>query len=260
MIKRLIVFLLIPILVQGSVPPLLAQEKPVEGKVSLMIQPFGAEIRVDGEFLGKSPLESLSLPAGEHELRIRYEGYQEFSTRITVEAGKSIILRGHLQSISSTESSLPTITLPVRIPPVLRAASQKRVYRLGALTLSGAALVGAGVFYYLGDRAGSDYSRAADNYAVALDACQATQNCSASTDLTRYKDQANSAKSDFYTYRNSYYASLGLTGLFLGVTGYLFVIQRSKSAPDRRFSLMPFAPASSSGTMEGIGISTNVRF
>lgn len=260
MIKRLIVFLLIPILIQGSVPPLLAQEKPAEGKVSLMIQPFGAEIRVDGELLGKSPLESLPLPAGEHELRIRYEGYQEFTTRITVEAGKSMTLRGHLQSLSSTESPSPTITLPVQIPPVIRAASQKRVYRLGALTLSGVALVGAGVFYYLGDRAGSDYSRAADNYAQARAACETTQNCYASTDLAKYKSQGNSAKSDFTHYRNGYYASLGLTGLFLGVTGYLFVIQRSKSTPDRRFSLMPFAPANSSGAMEGIGFSTNVRF
>jgi hypothetical protein len=260
MIKRLIVFLLIPILVQGSVPPLRAQEKPVEGKVSLMIQPFGAEIRVDGEFLGKSPLESLLLPAGEHELRIRYEGYQEFSTRITVEAGKSIILRGHLQSISSTESPLPTITLPVRIPPALRNASHKRVYRLGALGLSGAALVSAGVFYYLGDRAGSDYSRAADNYQAARGVCQATLNCYQSADLVKYKGQADGAKSDFYAYRNGYYVSLGLTGLFLGVTGYLFIIQRSKPVPDRRFSLMPFSPANSSGAMEGIGISTNVRF
>ncbi len=260
MIKRLIVFLLIPILIQGSVPPLLAQEKPAEGKVSLMIQPFGAEIRVDGELLGKSPLESLSLPAGEHELRIRYEGYQEFSTRIKVEAGKSIILRGHLQSLSSSESPLPTITLPVQIPPALRAASQKRVYRMGALTLSGAALIGAGVFYYLGDRASNNYSRNVDHYFSALNACEATQSCYGNADLTKYKGRASSSKNDFYAYRNGYYASLGLTGLFLGVTGYLFIIQRSKSVPDRQFSLIPFSPADSPGAMEGIGISTNVRF
>jgi hypothetical protein len=126
--------------------------------------------------------------------------------------------------------------------------------------LSGAALIGAGVFYYLGDRASNNYSRNVDHYFSALNACEATQSCYGNADLTKYKGRASSSKNDFYAYRNGYYASLGLTGLFLGVTGYLFVIQRSKSVPDRQFSLIPFSPADSPGAMEGIGISTKVRF
>lgn len=260
MIKRLISLLLVPVFIQGWVSPLWAQEKPAEGKVSLMIQPFGAEIRVDGKLLGNSPLESLPLPAGEHELRIRYEGYQEFSTRIKVEAGKSIILRGYLQSITSTESPQPTLVISVQIPPALRAASQKRAYRLGALALSGAALVSAGILYSLGSRAGDNYSMAVDNYTGVKNACEAAGSCSGNPDLDKYKNQASGARTDFNRYRDGYYTSLGVTGLFAGIAAYLYIIQRSKSAPSRPVSLAPFPQTGSSGGIEGMGISTNVRF
>lgn len=237
-----------------------AQEKPAEGKVSLMIQPFGAEIRVDGELLGKSPLESLPLPAGEHELRIRYEGYQEFSTRIKVEAGKSIMVRGHLQSINSTESPQPALVISVQIPSTLRMASQKRVYRLGALALSGAALLSAGILYSLGSRAGDDYSRAVDNYTGIKSACEAAGSCSGNPDLDKYKNQANGARTDFNHYRDGYYTSLAVTGLFAGIAACLYIIQRSQSSPSRSVGLTPFPQTGSTGEIEGMGISTNIRF
>lgn len=45
----------------------------------------GASVSVGGEVKGKSPLAEIELPAGEHRIAVRAEGYAEFSTAIRIE-------------------------------------------------------------------------------------------------------------------------------------------------------------------------------
>jgi len=45
----------------------------------------GATVLVGGEIRGRTPLEGIELPAGEHQIIIRADGYAEFSQRVEIE-------------------------------------------------------------------------------------------------------------------------------------------------------------------------------
>ena len=45
----------------------------------------GAEVSVDGEVVGTTPLQQLELAAGEHTLRLRKERYEDLETSVTIE-------------------------------------------------------------------------------------------------------------------------------------------------------------------------------
>ncbi len=45
----------------------------------------GAAVSADGEIKGKTPRVDIELPAGEHEISVRAEGYADFSTKIQIE-------------------------------------------------------------------------------------------------------------------------------------------------------------------------------
>jgi len=60
-----------------------------KGMAQLLIlpSPDGAQVIVDGEVLGASPL-TLTLPAGEHRIALSAAGYTPFSETVTLEAGR----------------------------------------------------------------------------------------------------------------------------------------------------------------------------
>jgi len=47
----------------------------------------GAEVRIDGELLGTTPLDPVELTPGEHEVSVRAERYAEFRTTVSIEGG-----------------------------------------------------------------------------------------------------------------------------------------------------------------------------
>jgi formylglycine-generating enzyme required for sulfatase activity len=56
------------------------------GSLSVSVRPeVGAEILVDGQSVGSTPLGPIELPAGEHELRVRAEDYRELSAKVLIE-------------------------------------------------------------------------------------------------------------------------------------------------------------------------------
>ena len=59
---------------------------PQEGVVLFTVEPADAELLVDGTAVGKVPVE-LKLPAVEHAIEIRKEGYDTFRTRMLPRAG-----------------------------------------------------------------------------------------------------------------------------------------------------------------------------
>ncbi len=63
-------------------------------KLTVKIQPDGAEVLIDGELLGSTPLESATLSAGPHELVIRKTNYEMYSRQIDAPAGQALLYSG----------------------------------------------------------------------------------------------------------------------------------------------------------------------
>ncbi len=74
------------------------KEKPAAqtGKVLVTSTPDGAEVSVDGEFMGNAPA-TLNLPAGKHSIRVKADGYKEWSRELSVLPGGSVSLTASLE-------------------------------------------------------------------------------------------------------------------------------------------------------------------
>lgn len=66
------------------------------GAVNVSSNPTGADIRVDGDFVGNSPA-SLKLVPGKHTITIKMAGYKDWSREITVQAGSEVQLTASLE-------------------------------------------------------------------------------------------------------------------------------------------------------------------
>lgn len=50
--------------------------KPIKGKLSVHVNPYSAEVSVDGRAIGRSTLEPLELQIGKHEVKVSAKGYK----------------------------------------------------------------------------------------------------------------------------------------------------------------------------------------
>ena len=64
--------------------------------VALRSSPDGAEITIDGKFMGTTP-STLNLPAGEHTVKIEKSGHKEWSRTVTLSAGGNITVDATLE-------------------------------------------------------------------------------------------------------------------------------------------------------------------
>jgi tetratricopeptide (TPR) repeat protein len=64
------------------------------GSLKVDIKPDGAEVLLDGEIQGHTPLELAAVPAGPHELLIRKTNYHAFSKSIEIAAGQAQVFHG----------------------------------------------------------------------------------------------------------------------------------------------------------------------
>ncbi len=85
------------------------------GSLSITTTPAGAEVSVDNEVKGISPAMISGIPPGTHVLKITKAGYQDFSTTISIEAGKVREYSTGLTSASMTSATSPanSIGFPV---------------------------------------------------------------------------------------------------------------------------------------------------
>lgn len=84
-----------------------SQEKTIEAKaaptpeiakggVNVASNPVGADVSVDGDFVGNSPA-SLKLAPGKHTIAVKLSGYKDWSREITVQAGSEVQLTANLE-------------------------------------------------------------------------------------------------------------------------------------------------------------------
>ncbi len=78
-----------------------AQEKAATGYLKVKAQPGRAGVFVDGQYLGPAAnfriARKYPVTAGEHEVSLKEPRYQEYTTKVTITAGKTTVLSQALQ-------------------------------------------------------------------------------------------------------------------------------------------------------------------
>jgi PEGA domain-containing protein len=72
-----------------------APAESVKGTVNVSSNPAGADILVDGDFVGNSPA-ALKLTPGKHTVTVKSSGYADWSKEITVQGGSEVQLTSNL--------------------------------------------------------------------------------------------------------------------------------------------------------------------
>jgi len=70
-----------------------------KGTVNVSSNPSGADVLVDGDFVGNSP-SALKLTPGKHTVTVKISGYADWSKEITVQSGSEVQLTANLEKSS----------------------------------------------------------------------------------------------------------------------------------------------------------------
>ncbi|MGC1372341.1 MAG: PEGA domain-containing protein [Candidatus Sulfotelmatobacter sp.] len=73
---------------------------PVTGKLSIASVPDGADIEIDGSFVGNTPSE-VQVPEGDHTIAIKKLGFKEWERKLKVSGGSSVHLSADLEKASN---------------------------------------------------------------------------------------------------------------------------------------------------------------
>jgi TonB family protein len=98
---------------QADVKLPLARVAPALGFAEIRSTPPGAAVTVDGAAVGETPLASLKLPPGVHQVELGREGYERHSETLRIEAGKRAKLDVALTAI------VKATPVPATPPPVV---------------------------------------------------------------------------------------------------------------------------------------------
>lgn len=71
-----------------------------EGTLTIQSSQPDAEVLVDEEVVGVTPLDPLRLPAGSHTVRVRRPGFTEFSEVVTIRPGQNVQVMADLLALS----------------------------------------------------------------------------------------------------------------------------------------------------------------
>jgi hypothetical protein len=81
-----------PVAVASSTVP----TAPASAKLQLESDPSGADIQVDGSFVGNTPSD-VQVPEGEHTITVRRAGFKEWERKMKVSGGSSVHLNAELE-------------------------------------------------------------------------------------------------------------------------------------------------------------------
>jgi len=83
-------------LASGATPTVI----PTSAKVSLESNPAGADIEVDGHFVGNTPSD-FQLTEGEHTISVKKSGFKDWERKLQVSAGSNVHLNAELEKIAT---------------------------------------------------------------------------------------------------------------------------------------------------------------
>lgn len=99
--STLLIVVVASLLLSGAHP--VAAKEGTTGYLKTEINPGRAGVFVDGKYLGPAANFRISrkypLPVGEHEVRLVDPRFEEFSTKVTIEAGKTNVLSQTLKPL-----------------------------------------------------------------------------------------------------------------------------------------------------------------
>jgi hypothetical protein len=110
---------------------------PPEGSIVVSSYPSGANIYLDNEYRGLTPLTLKNIENGRHVVRVRLTGYEEWMT--------TEVVYGDSTSLSARLTPIPTTTTVITAIPTTVATARKTISPLGA-ELGIIALLGIVVF------------------------------------------------------------------------------------------------------------------
>ena len=75
-----------------------------DGAVRLKVRPSGAEVFVDGYYVGivdefDNPFQQLQLESGPHRIEVREDGYEPLTFEVRIVPGRTITYNGELKKI-----------------------------------------------------------------------------------------------------------------------------------------------------------------
>jgi hypothetical protein len=76
------------------------------GLLWLDIDSSGADIALDGLYVDQN-VWLISIPPGDHEIRVRKSGFKEYESRFGILAGQNLHLDVHLESVPDSLSRPP---------------------------------------------------------------------------------------------------------------------------------------------------------
>jgi len=86
----------------GETTTLSATLTPKFGYLTVYSSPSDAEVYVDGDYVGKTPLEDYKLSTGDHSVVVKKNDYQDYRTTVTIEPGKTTKVEATLSEVPAT--------------------------------------------------------------------------------------------------------------------------------------------------------------
>lgn len=80
--------------------------EPEKALLSIETNVNGAQVSIDGNRIGESPLDKFPLSPGKHMISVEKNGYSTYSKQIRVEAGRSLSLNVHLDGVKLLNARL----------------------------------------------------------------------------------------------------------------------------------------------------------
>jgi hypothetical protein len=71
--------------------------EPLAGVVAVLGDVPGNLVLVDGQRIGETPVQELTLPPGEHEVIVRRDGFEDYVSRLSIIAGRDYTISGNLK-------------------------------------------------------------------------------------------------------------------------------------------------------------------
>jgi len=85
---------------QPSAPDSTLASSNVSAKLQLESEPSGADIEVDGSFVGNTPSD-VQTTEGEHTVSVKKSGFKDWERKLKVTAGSSVHLNAELEKVQS---------------------------------------------------------------------------------------------------------------------------------------------------------------
>ena len=83
-----------------------------QGRLSVSSNVTGAQVIVDGKFVGGAPLMSLELSAGSHRVQVKKDGYDTYRTNVEITSGRLASLEAYLTEQGPKTARLYVDTTP----------------------------------------------------------------------------------------------------------------------------------------------------